>query len=208
MRHLHNMPPRGMILLLLLFLLPACSSVEKLPPLPQDAVILAFGDSITFGAGAAAGESYPAVLERLTGRRVVNAGVPGEVTADGLGRLPEVLERERPALVILCHGGNDLLRHLDRRQAVDNLRAMIRLARERGVAVALVAVPAPDLSMSPPPFYDEVAREFGIPCERKALTRILGKRSLKSDMIHPNAAGYRKLAEDLASLLKRSGALP
>lgn len=118
-------------------------------------------------------------------------------------RLPGEAHIGRAAL---CLGCNDLLRRLDRSQTADNLRAMIRLARERGVAVVLVA--APDLSLSPPPFYDEVARELKVPCERKVLTKVLGKRSLKSEMIHPNTAGYRKLAEALAGLLKRSGALP
>lgn len=201
-------PGKGIFVAMALMLLQACHSVEKLPPLASDAVILAFGDSITYGTGAAPGESYPAVLERLIGRRVVNAGVPGEVTAEGLARLPGVLEQERPALMILCLGGNDLLRHLDRQQAADNLRAMVRLAQERGVAVVLIAVPDINLTLSPPPFYGEIAREFKIPCEEKALPRILGKHSLKSDHIHPNGAGYAKLAQALADLLKRSGALP
>jgi len=197
----------SIVFILLAFLVPACSPVAKIAVLGPDAVILAFGDSITAGTGAGEGAGYPAVLGNLVGRRVINAGVPGEVTAEGLARLPEVLEREKPALVILCHGGNDLLRHLDQRQAADNLRAMIRLVREKGAAVVLVSVPSPDLSLSPPPFYDEVARELDVPCERKALTRILGKGSLKSDYIHPNAAGYRQLAEALFALLKKSGAL-
>jgi acyl-CoA thioesterase-1 len=195
------------IFALLLLLLPACSSTPKLQPLAPDAVILAFGDSLTYGTGAGTNESYPAVLARLTGRRVINAGITGEISADGLARLPELLERERPALLILCHAANDLLRHMDQRQAADNLRAMVRLAREHGVSVLLVAVPLPDLSLSPPPFYGKVAKEMDVPCEKKALARILGKGSLKSDYIHPNAAGYRQLAEALASLLKKSGAL-
>lgn len=196
-----------LLLLCWLALLAGCSQDAQLPPLASDGVILAFGDSITAGTGAGPGESYPERLAGLTGRKVVNAGLPGEVTAEGLARLPELLESARPALLILCHGGNDLLRRQDQRQAADNLRGMIRLAREGGIAVLLVAVPAPDLSLKPPPFYGELASEFGIPIESKALAGILGKGSLKSDYIHPNAAGYRQLAEALAALLKKSGAI-
>jgi lysophospholipase L1-like esterase len=188
-------------------LLAGCKQSAKMPPLAGDGVLLAFGDSLTFGTGAGENESYPAVLEQLTGHKVMNYGVPGEISADGLARLPWVLEHEKPALLILCHGANDLLRHMDQRQAAENLRGMIRLARQRGIAVMLIAVPAPDLSLKPPKFYTEVAAEFGIPIEARALSRILGKGSLKSDYIHPNAAGYRQLAEALVSLLKKSGAI-
>jgi acyl-CoA thioesterase-1 len=185
----------------------ACSSSAKSPRLASNAVILAFGDSLTFGTGATPTESYPAILERLVGRRVVNSGVPGEVTGEGLSRLQEVLDREKPALLILCHGGNDLLRRLDRRQTANNLRAMIRLAQERGVAVVIIAVPAPGIALSPPTFYREMATEMGLPVEEEALTKVLSDGSLKSDYIHPNAAGYRKLAESIAALLKKSGAV-
>jgi acyl-CoA thioesterase I len=186
----------------------ACADSPKLPPLPGDGVLLAFGDSLTFGTGAAASESYPAVLEQLIGHRVANYGLPGEISAEGLARLPGVLEQERPALLILCHGANDLLRRMDRGQAAENLRGMVRLAREQGISVVLVAVPSPDLSLAPPVFYSQIATEFGIPIEEKALAGILGKGSLKADYIHPNGTGYRQLAEALASLLKKSGAIP
>ncbi len=185
----------------------ACSSGAKLPRLASDAVILAFGDSLTFGTGASLTESYPAILKRLVGRRVVNSGVPGEVTGEGLSRLPGVLEREKPALLILCHGGNDLLRRLDQQQTATNLRAMIRLAQERGVAVVIIAVPSPGLALSPPLFYRETAAEMGLPVEEDALTVVLSDGSLRSDYIHPNAAGYRRLAESIAVLLRKSGAV-
>jgi lysophospholipase L1-like esterase len=147
---------RRLILLLLVLVfgvnMSACSSGTKLPRLASDAVVLAFGDSLTFGTGAEPSESYPAVLEKLINRRVVNAGVPGEVTGEGLSRLPKVLDNERPALMILCHGGNDLLRRLNQQHAAHNLRAMIRLARERQVSAVLIAVPSPGVSLSPPPY--------------------------------------------------------
>jgi len=187
--------------------LPACSPGAKTPRLASDAVILAFGDSLTFGTGATPADSYPAILEGLIGRRVVNSGIPGEVTAEGLSRLPEVLERERPALLILCHGGNDLLRRLNQQKTADNIRAMIRLAQERRVAVIIIAVPSPGIALSPPPFYREIAKEMKLHIEEKALTSVLSDGSLKSDYIHPNAAGYRKLAESIAALLKKSGAV-
>jgi lysophospholipase L1-like esterase len=185
----------------------ACSSSAKSPHLASDAVILAFGDSLTFGTGATLTESYPEILERLVGRRVVNSGVSGEVTGEGLSRLPEVLDREKPALLILCHGGNDLLRRFNQQQTANNLRAMIRLARERGIAVVIIAVPAPGLSLSPPQFYREIATEMKIPFEEEALTMVLSDGSLMSDYIHPNAAGYRRLAESIAALLKKRGAV-
>jgi acyl-CoA thioesterase-1 len=185
----------------------SCSSDAKLPRLDGDAVILAFGDSLTFGTGAAPTESYPAVLEWLISRQVVNAGVPGEVTAQGLSRLPMVLEKEKPAILFLCHGGNDLLRRLNLQQTANNLRAMIRLAQERGVAVVMIAVPSPGLSLSLPSFYREIASEMKILIEENTLTTVLSDGALKSDYIHPNAAGYRRLAESIAALLEKSGAV-
>lgn len=187
--------------------LAACSSQPNLPHLANDAVIVAFGDSLTFGTGAEPTESYPAVLEKMIGRRVVNTGVPGEVTGDGLSRLPDILEREKPALLLLCHGGNDQLRRLNQQQAANNIREMIRLAQKRGVTVALIAVPTPGLSLSPPPMYREIAKELSIPIEEETLSTVLADSSLKSDYIHPNAAGYRRLAESIATLLKKSGAI-
>ncbi|WP_243689049.1 GDSL-type esterase/lipase family protein [Geotalea toluenoxydans] len=181
--------------IVLIFLLTGCSKAEQIPSLPGDGVILAFGDSITYGTGAAAGESYPAVLEQLAGRKVVNGGVPGEVTAEGVQRLPGLLEQLKPAVVIICEGGNDMLRHTAHGEISANLRTMVRLVKERGASAVLVSVPALDLSFAPPPFYAEIAEEAGIPCDKKTLTRILTKRSLKSDPIHqtpPATASWRR----------------
>ena len=199
---------RACCLLLLAAALAGCGgSTPKLSSLPADAVVLAFGDSLTVGTGAQAEASYPAVLEKLIGRKVWSAGVPGEVSAAGLARLPSALDYYQPRLLILCHGGNDFLRKLGDAQAAENLRAMIRLARQRGIDVVLIAVPKPGLFPSPPDFYAEIAKEFGLPFEDAALKTILRDNEFKSDLIHPNANGYAKLAEAIAVLLKKSGAL-
>ena len=179
----------------------------KLAKLPADAVVLAFGDSLTAGTGAQSGEGYPARLEALIGRRVVAAGSPGEVSAAGLARLAIVLDEAKPQLVILCHGGNDFLRKLDDAQTADNLRAMVRLVRARGAQAVLVGVPKPGLLLSTAGFYADIAKEFSLPYEDAALKKILGDNELKSDWVHPNAKGYARLAEAVAVLLKKSGAI-
>ncbi|HUN54215.1 MAG TPA: arylesterase [Smithella sp.] len=193
--------------ILAVFVLAACQKPASLPVLGKSDVVVAFGDSITFGTGAGPQESYPAVLEQMIGRKVINAGVPGEITAEGLSRLPQVLDTEKPALLILCHGGNDTLRQLSREQTARNIREMVGLARQRGVAVVLIAVPSLGLWVSPAPMYRDIAKELKIPLEEKTLSGILADDSLKSDLIHPNAAGYRRLAEAVAALLKKNGAL-
>ena len=170
-------------------------------------MIAVIGDSITFGTGAGENQSYPAVLEGLIGRKVHSAGVPGEVSAKGLARLPSALDYYKPQLLILCSGGNDFLRKLGRRQTAENLRAMVRTARDKGVAVMLIAVPEPGLMPSPPDFYRDIAKEFSIPYEDGALKKILRDNELKSDLIHPNAKGYARLAEAVAGVLKQAGAL-
>jgi lysophospholipase L1-like esterase len=195
-------------LLLLLLLLVGCDKKPTIRPLTPDATILAFGDSLTHGTGASAEQSYPTQLQELLGVRVVNAGVPGEISAAGRKRLPGVLERMQPQLVILIHGGNDFLRRLDVDEAKKNLRAMIEACRQQGADVVLAGVPQLGLFLSPAPFYAELAEEYQLPYLADSLSDILKDNSLKSDSIHPNAAGYRQLAAALAELIRKRGGQP
>ena len=185
-----------------------CSrSRPQLPVLDTNATVLAFGDSITRGNGAGTRENYPTVLSGLIGRRVINAGKAGELSRDGLKRLPGLLASYSPKLVILIHGGNDFLRLMDKRDTEENLRQMILLVRQQGGSVVLVGVPAPGIMLSPPDLFKNLAEQFNLPYEDDVLSHIYRRASLKSDPIHPNARGYRKLAESLAKLLRESGAL-
>lgn len=189
-------------------LLTACDGkAPTIAPLERQATVLAFGDSLTFGTGAERETSYPACLEALIGRRVINAGVPGELSGQGLSRLPTLLDRYRPSLLVLCHGGNDLLRRTGEENTAANIRTMVEMAQNRGIDVVLLGVPRPGLVLEAPGFYEEIAGEFHIPFEGKILSAILADRSLKSDRIHPNAEGYQKLAQTIAELLKKSKAL-
>jgi len=200
-------PSGWRLALFVLVALAGCGERPKLEHLANDAVVLAFGDSLTYGTGAAEDESYPAQLERLIGRRVVRAGVPGEVTAQALARLPQTLDEHSPRLMLLCIGGNDFLRRLGIPQAEANVRAMVKLARARGIDVVLIGTPEPGLSLAPPAFFAAIAAEFRLPYEDAAMAQVLKDSALKSDPIHPNARGYRVIAERLAERLKQSGAI-
>ena len=134
-----------------LSLISACSdNTPRLPKLADDAVILAFGDSLTYGTGAPRNKSYPALLQQLSGRQVINAGNPGEVSGDGLKRLGELLEHTHPDLLLLCHGGNDMLRQQDLTETKTNVQQMATMAREKGIAVLLLGVPKPKLFFMQP----------------------------------------------------------
>ena len=179
----------------------------SIEPLPDDGVILAYGDSLTYGTGVKREQSYPSILQALTGHRVINAGVPGEVTADGLKRLPGLLDQHQPDLLILIHGGNDMLRKKNLDTAAENLRQMIGMSRSRDIPVVMMGVPNPTIILSTADFYEQVAADLEVPIEIDAIADILQYPGNKSDTVHPNAKGYRMMAESVHALLQSAGAL-
>ncbi len=190
-----------------LLLVVACSGQPSLAPLDPDDVIVAFGDSLTHGTGVDPKYSYPAILEALSGHRVIRSGVPGELSRDGVKRLGRVLEETDPALVILCHGGNDVLRRVDPAQTEHNLRAMTRMVRDHGARVAVLAVPKFGLFPEPFGFYEAIAGDLQVPVEYDILAELESDSAMKSDRVHFNRTGYRKMAEATHALLKDAGAL-
>ncbi|MCK4875569.1 MAG: arylesterase [Sulfurimonas sp.] len=163
--------------------------------LKSSATILAFGDSITYGYRVSKDSSYPSQLEKKTGLHVINAGVSGEETSEGLLRLPELL-KQKPDLVILCHGGNDILRKRSHDKLKNNLLAMINLIKASGAKVLLVGVPDFNLfGFKALALYSEIAEESGVMLEDDILPFVESDRSLKIDRIHPNEKGYELLAE-------------
>jgi acyl-CoA thioesterase-1 len=214
-KHFFRMTPMRISLLalplslLLALLFTGCGQdVPHLMPLGRDAVILAFGDSLTYGTGTTADNSYPAVLERLSGHTVINAGIPGEQSPTGLDRLARELDESSPELLILCHGGNDMLRKQSMAAMQANLERMIGLAHERGIQVVLLGVPRPALfgleSAEP---YNAIAKKLRLPFEASIIPEVLSQPGLKSDQVHPNAVGYRMMAEAVYQLLQQAGAL-
>ena len=189
-----------------LIVLTACDA-PKLGALPTDAVSLAFGDSLTSGVGARKNKNYPAVLAQLTGLQVINAGIAGETTAQGLARLGQALDQASPDLVILIEGGNDMLRGLDLVQAKANLRKMVMLIRQRNIDLVLMGVPKKSLFLSVHPMYEELATELDLVFDGELLVELQGTAALKSDIVHFNEMGYQKMAESIYAILEERGAL-
>ncbi len=196
------------VLSVLLLFISACSDeTPRLSPLSSDVVILAFGDSLTQGNGAKENESYPAVLQALTGRKVINAGISGEESTPGLKRLSGVLEKYKPQLLILCHGANDILRKKDMDKMESNVRQMIQLAQDNDIPVVLLGVPKFSLILSSYDVYKKIADSTGVIFIEDLIPDILGDTSLKSDTVHPNKDGYRVMADTIYTVLQESGAL-
>lgn len=164
--------------------------------------LVCFGDSLTQGVGAGPGEDFPSLLAAALPIPVVNAGVAGETTADGLRRLERDVLSQNPRLVVVFFGGNDFLRRVPREQIRRNLEVVVERIQVAGAMVVLVGFRAGLLTDEMGPLYEEVARDRGVLYIPDALKGILTDSGLKSDAVHPNGAGYRKLADRLLAELQ------
>gem|GEM_PF-1063683 len=170
------------------FLLAGCEKGEALSPLSGSDTIVAFGDSLTEGYGVSEANSYPQVLAKITGMRVVNEGISGELSSEGLERLPSVLAEHKPALMILMHGGNDILQNRSLSKAKQNLAAMIEMARRAKTQVILIGVPEKNLFSDSAKIYGELAEQYDLVFEDDLIADLIRTPSKKSDSVHFNAS--------------------
>lgn len=157
--------------------------------------VICFGDSLTAGTGAVRGMDYPAQLSRLIGRPVVNAGVPGDTTAEGLARLERDVLGRSPRLVLITLGGNDLKNGVSRDGAFGNLRQIVDRIHDAGALAVIGGIDIPFYGRGFDKAYKKLAEETGAVLIENILDGIMGNRSLMSDPIHPNGAGYAIMAE-------------
>ena len=200
-----------LVVVLALVLVGGCGDQPAFAPLPSDAVVLAFGDSLTHGTGAAPGEDYPAHLAVLSGWQVINAGVPGDTAVGASDRLRQLLSRHDPQLVIIMLGGNDFLRQRREPAVKSALQALLAQVRAVGAMPVLVAVPRVSLLrgatglLDDAALYAELADEQQVPLVSDLLSDLLSQTGLRSDQIHLNAEGYRQLAEGVFAHLREWG---
>jgi acyl-CoA thioesterase-1 len=195
---------------------PSSDVSPKIPATPDARpVIVAFGDSLSAGFGADPGESYPDFLQKELDRRgaryrVVNAGVSGDTTTDGLERVQTVTVLH-PAIVILEFGGNDGLRGLPVSTTRDNLDQIILALQNAGAKIVLAGMTLPpnygqEYIRSFEAVYKDLAKKYRLPLIPFLLRGVGGNPNLmQRDGIHPTGEGNRIVAgnvmQSLAPLL-------
>ena len=198
--------------IIVLFILTVVFIFSKKDPektmLTSQNTILAFGDSITYGYGVNPLESYPSVLASLSKHTVINAGVNGDTSEDGLARLSPLLKDKSIKLMILCFGGNDILQNTSMSTLARNLKTMIHMAKKHNIEVLLISVPNVSIfGLSALELYENLATEENVPLLNGVLADILSNPSHKIDQIHPNALGYKIMGEEIYTKLKAEGIL-
>lgn len=165
--------------------------------------VIAFGDSLTSGYGASAGEDYPSRLSAMSGVPVVNAGRSGDTTESALARIEDDVLSANPRIVIVGLGGNDFLRRVPVETTKQNLESIVRQLQAKGAMVVLLGFEFPSFGPDYGDLYEEVAEEQRCLLVPDLLDGILSDPKLKSDEIHPNAAGYALMAERVSGPLEK-----
>lgn len=169
---------------------------------PSDGTtIVAFGDSLIEGVGATAGNDLISQLERGISQPIINLGVSGDTTANGLSRVDVVIEQD-PKVVILLLGGNDAIQNVSLETTLANLDAIITQIHEAGAVVVLLGVRGGILGDSYKSMYEDLAEVHGTLYVSDVLSGVFGRPNLMSDPIHPNNEGYRKIYERVLPVLE------
>jgi acyl-CoA hydrolase len=204
----------GTLLFAFLCLVPAIGCSERREtPLAPGSIVLALGDSITAGHGLLPEQVWPALLARRSGWQIVNAGMSGDTSDGALQRLPGLLAEHAPQLMIVEIGGSDMLRRAAEKHIGANLAAIVDLARQRQVRVALLAIPRPSAlgaatgHLKPAAFYADTASSRGVMLVERAVSDVLSDGRLRLDPLHPNAQGQLVLADALEKSFRASGLL-
>ena len=164
--------------------------------------ILIFGDSLSAAYGLQPEQGWPAIAAVELAKRnvkVINASVSGETTAGGLSRLPEILKRHQPNVVVIALGANDGLRGLDPSAMQRNLVAMTKLAQASKARVLIVGIRlppnfGPDYTQMFEQSFVEVAKLQQTALLKFLLEPIVGDRAaFQADQLHPVASAQPKI---------------
>ncbi|WP_428898478.1 Lysophospholipase L1 [Parelusimicrobium proximum] len=157
-------------------------------------VIIAFGDSLTYGYGSTAGNDYPSLLGQKVNMRVINMGVNGDTAPSGYARIREI-DSYRPYMVLIEFGGNDYMKQVPISETESAMRSMVDYVQSKGAIAVIVDTGGNPFMGKYTDMYKQIAKEKEAVFVPAIMKNILTDRKLKSDQIHPNDAGYAIVAE-------------
>lgn len=157
--------------------------------------IVCFGDSLTEGFGASNGKNYPYFLEEMSGMPVVNLGIRGNTSMQGLYRIEDVTA-QKPFIVLIEFGANDFFWQVPIEQTKKAIEKIVDTVQSSGAIAVIVSThdgQLPDLSAA----LKNLAEEKNVPFISGILNEIWTKRELFADQLHPNSNGYKFVAEKI-----------
>lgn len=192
------------LLWIVCFLSSGCSQEKSIKNLGSAGKnIICFGNSLTSGVGAQAGDDYPSLLAKQIDFPVINAGRAGDTTKDALTRIDrDVLNRD-PKLVIVEFGGNDFLHSIPTEQTLNNLDLIVGKIQNAGAIVVLVEVKAGLIGDKYLAGFKKIAKQRGAVLIPDILKDISDNPDLKSDHIHPNEEGYKIMTSRILKTVKQ-----
>jgi acyl-CoA thioesterase-1 len=175
-----------------LFVTVGCYGKQEIQP-KLNRTIICFGDSLTQGTGPTNGETYPYFLQKLTNLTVVNAGIHGDLSQQGLERVDEIFQF-KPFMVLVEFGANDFLKKIPIATTKQNIETIIDKIQKTGAVAVIVSTEDNQL----PDLYRilvEISKDKQAPFISGILNKIWADRSLFYDNLHPNSVGYKIVAE-------------
>jgi acyl-CoA thioesterase I len=170
----------------------------------QGKTIVAFGDSLVQGVGASSRESnFVALLSTKLGTKIINEGIGGNTTRDGLARIDAVLAKHDPKLVIVLLGGNDALRNIPQQETFNNLDTIIQKIHNSGAMLLLLGIQGGLLHDPYKDQFELLAEKHNTAYVESVLSGLLGKKEYMFDTIHPNDNGYKILADKVFPELEK-----
>lgn len=178
---------------------PKTPNITNYPP--KGLQVVALGDSLTHGEGASEGHDWPTLVGKRLGITIGNEGVNGNTSAQALDRLDRDVLSLHPDIVIVTIGGNDHLQNVPDDTTFANIRTIISKVQATGAVVMLIGVRGRLLNDVWEERFAALAEETGSLYMEDILKGLFGDERYMSDTIHPNDAGYERIADRITPLL-------
>lgn len=188
----------GASTIILIFFKP--SKITNYPSVGTSLVM--FGDSLIEGVGATEGNDLPSLLSKKLGQKVINMGMRGQTSAQGLARIGQVIKHD-PKVVMVLFGGNDYLHQVPKEETFRNIDKIVVTLQGYGAVVVLLGIQGGILEDPYREEFRRIAHNRGTLYVPDILGGVIGEQDLMFDEVHPNDKGYEILAEKIYPIVKK-----